>query len=911
MKKISMRKAAAGILCLGLVMQSAAFMPANAENTSKVTVNEVCSKNTTYKAADGNCYDWIELYNSDSQEADISGWGFSDKEAEPYRYTFPEGTKVPAKGRLMVFCDSDAGANDNSIVSFGLSSTGETLTLTDKQGSTVQTMTFGALATDTSYGQYPDGSGEFYELSSTPDKENAAPEGSAAVRQPVFSQDSGFYDSSFTLTLTAEEGCTVYYTTDGSDPTIESEKYEAPITVKDMSDTANRLSARTDIAPSGVEKPRENVDKAAVIRAVSVDSEGRISEPVTKTYFIGKTNSGYYPQMKVISLVTDPDNLFDYDTGIYCLGKAYETENTGAGRNVQPWNLIANYSMRGKEWERPASFTMFENGEKVIEQNVGIRIKGNYSRSLPQKSFNIYTRKDYGTPEFDYDFFDGEATKAKNGKAIKKYEGIVLRNGGNDNGTAFFRDSINQELITDRSFAYQAATECVVFIDGEYWGLYQLMEKIDDSYISSHYGIKKSDVAIVKNGELDEGTEQDLQDWLQLQNGVINGTVSYEEFCKKVDIQSYMDYMAAQIYWCNADWPQRNISMWRSDAIDGENPYADGKWRPILYDTESGQGLYGSYDKSANADCYSRLKQLREDGEFAQMFIKLLSNEEFAMQYARTFMDMANNNFTPEKTKAVAQSYLNSYKQQILDTFERFGSRSSGLDNAYQTIINFYAQRFTYAESTTRSALKLSSAARSLTVTNRSGLGTIKLNTLDLGNAAKWSGKYHSDYELELSITPDEGAEFSHWSISGATITEGDEKSESIKIKLTSNATVKAVYATDSVIGDVNADGDFNVADIVMMQKWLGGDKSTELANWKAGDLCEDGILDVFDMVEMRRELLSSMRTSDEEEPEETPQENDKPEEKPEDKPQETDKPQEQQPQGPGGGPQGGGRPGR
>lgn len=336
MKKFSMGKAAAGILCLGLVMQSASFLPANAENTSKVTVNEVCSKNSTYKAADGNLYDWIELYNSDSQEADISGWGLSDKEAEPYRYTFPDGTKVPAKGRLIVFCDSDAGANDTKIVPFGLSSTGETLTLTDKQGNTAQTLTFGALAKDTSYGQYPDGSGEFYELSCTPEKENAAPEGSAAVHQPAFSKDSGFYDSSFALTLTADEGCTIYYTMDGSDPTIESEKYEAPITVKDMSDTENRLSARTDIAPNGVEKPRENVDKAAVIRAVSVDSEGRISAPVTKTYFIGTTNSGYYPKMKVVSLVTDPDNLFDYEKGIYCLGKAFETENTGGGRNVQP-----------------------------------------------------------------------------------------------------------------------------------------------------------------------------------------------------------------------------------------------------------------------------------------------------------------------------------------------------------------------------------------------------------------------------------------------------------------------------------------------------------------------------------------------------------------------------------------------
>ena len=891
MKKFSKRKAAAGILCLGLVMQSAAYLPATAETTSKVTVNEVCSKNTIYKAADGSCYDWIELYNSDSSEADISGWGLSDKEDQPYRFTFPDGTCIPAKGRLTVFCDSNAAASNNSIVPFGLSSTGETLTLTDKQGNTAQTLTFGALASDTSYGQYPDGSGEFYELSCTPDKANSAPEGSAAVHLPAFSKDSGFYDSSFQLTLTADEGCTIYYTIDGSEPTSESEKYTAPITVKDMSDTQNRLSARTDIAPNGVEVPREKVDKAAVIRAVAVDSEGRVSQSVTKTYFIGKTNSGYYPNMKVVSLVTDPDNLFDYETGIYCLGKAYETENKG-GRGVEPWNLIANYSKKGKEWERPASFTMFDNGEKVIDQNVGIRIKGGYSRSLPQKSFTIYTRKDYGASEFDYDFFSGKATKAKNGKAIKKYEGVVLRNGGNDNSTAFFRDSINQSLITDRNIAYQATSECIVFLDGEFWGIYQVMEKLDKGYISEHFGVKKSDVAIIKNGELDEGTDQDLADWTELVKGVNEGRVSYDEFCRKVDVQSYIDYIAAQIYWTNADWPQRNLSVWRSDALDETNPYADGKWRPILFDTESGQGLYGSYDKSANADCYSRLRQLNDD--FAKMFIKLLDNEDFAMQYARTFMDLANHNFTTDITKKTAQSYQNSFKQQILDTFARFHANSMGgsnaerqLENAYSTVINFYAQRYQYAERTTRSALKLTSEPHTLTVKNSSDKGSIKLNTLDLGNTDQWSGKYHSDYDLTLTAIPAEEGSFTRWSIRGAEIVEGDENSPVIKVKLSSDAVVRPLYGDEEeeeevitteptteaqhptdphgekpgIRGDVNSDGKFNVADIVMLQRWLSGDKNTQLSDWKSGDLCEDGIIDLFDLVSMRREILRSMNT--------------------------------------------------
>ena len=403
-----------------------------------------CAKNSTYQSADGNFYDWIELYNNGSQETNISGWGLSDKEDKPYLYTFPEGTAIKAGERLIVFCDSDAAANDSKIAPFGLSTSGETLVLTDAQGNKTHTITFGSIAEDSSYGQYPDGSGEFYTLKCTPAQANTAPEGSNAVHQPAFSQESGFYDNSFSLTLTADDGCTIYYTTDGSDPTPESEKYSEPITVEDMSDTQNRLSARTDIVPGKAEAPRNNVDKAAVIRAVSVDSEGRISDIVTKTYFIGKTNTGYYPNMKVVSLVTDPDNLFGYENGIYCLGQAYggtqqpddkpkeeehpkeeekpkeengpehkepEDNRVSRQRAGNPWEMPANYTMRGREWEREASFTLFDNGEKVIEQNVGIRIKGNYSRSLPQKSFTVYTREDYGTPEFDYDFFSGKATK--------------------------------------------------------------------------------------------------------------------------------------------------------------------------------------------------------------------------------------------------------------------------------------------------------------------------------------------------------------------------------------------------------------------------------------------------------------------------------------------------------------------
>ncbi|MCR4889378.1 MAG: CotH kinase family protein [Ruminococcus sp.] len=830
------KRAAAGILCLSTVLAASGLTPVSAGAAANpVSINEVCPKNTTSPAKDGNFYDWVELYNNSDSSVDISGYGLSDKESKPFRYTFPAGSVIPAKGSLVVYCDSDAALNDSSIAPFGMSATGETIILSDTNGTAVDTLTFEALASDTSYGQYPDGSGEFYTLKCTPGQSNAAPEGKNAVKLPEFSQESGFYDSGFSLSISVPEGYTVYYTTDGSDPTTESEKYTSPIEITDMSDTENRLSKRTDISAKGAEAPTKTIDKAAIIRAVAVDQSGVSSEVVTKTYFVGKTASGYYKDMKVVSLVTDPDNLFDYEKGIYVTGKIYDEKNGKTTNPQQPgqpgqpeqpgnpggWNIPgfgdwggggwggwdfvdpgkaeANYTQKGKEWERPANFEMFENGESVVKQNVGIRIKGAYSRSAVQKSFTVYARKDYGSPVLKYDFFEGTARKASNNKKVKEFENIVIRNGGNDVGNFYFRDTVNQQLIADRDMSVQGMSECILFIDGEFWGIYQLTEKVNDDYINTHYGIKKSDVAIVKNDELEEGSEQDLQDWQNLIKGVANGSISYEQFAEKVDMQSYMDYFAAQIYWCNSDWPQNNTAVWRSNAVDETNPYSDGKWRMFLFDTESGQGLYGSQNNAANADCFQRIRMNSDD--FSKSFIKLLSNEKFSKEFARTFMDIANYNFDTTKTTALADKYKTNYEQQILDTYERFFSRSQSgengrqkLESEYNTIVNFYKSRFNTAESTLKRAASLTGNLNNVTVENNNELGTVKFNTLNIKENS-YSGKYHSDYELTASAQPVEGVTFDHWEITGTELTSGTEKSADISFKAAGDVKIKAVYS--------------------------------------------------------------------------------------------------------------------
>ena len=859
------RHTAAGIMSLALILNSSGVVsyPAAKAADSGITINEICAKNSQYAAPDNGFYDWVELYNGTGNTVDISGWGLTDKDTKPYRYTFPDGTSIAPGGRLLVFCDSTAGTTNTSIAPFSLSTSGETITLTDKGGSQVSTVTFGAVAADTSYGQYPDGSGEFYTLTCSPNEANKAPEGSDAVRQPEFSAPSGFYGSEFDLTITAPQGTKIVYTLDGSTPSADSEAYTGPIHIKDRSNEQNVLSARTDISASDVKAPQKNVDKAMVVRAAAVDDAGNVSEPITATYFVGKTYDSYYRNMKVVSLVTDPDNIFDYEKGIYVKGKIFDEENRtaggwgGWGGMLRPWEMAANYTQKGRDWERVASFELFDNGKPVVAQDMGIRIKGGATRNNAQKSFNVYARLDYGKENFEYDLFDGKAVKVTNGKTITKFDSFTLRNGGNDSSYAFFRDCINQQLASDRDFSIQNTSECMVFIDGEFWGIYQLTEKLSDDYFKNHYDIKKSNVVIVKNNELEEGTEEDLSDWKSLAEMCANSDMSnaenYAKFTEKVDVQSYIDYFAAQIYWNNWDWPNNNFAVWRTNVTDDTNPYADGKWRMFLFDTEYSTNLYEGQQTSPQTDAFARIKQNKDND--SRMFISLLNNAEFKEQFALTMLDLGNYNLTSDKADKLIEYYKSTYRTQVLDTFSRFYSDwldgakgEQQFDKEMSAVSQFYKSRFEPAANSLSKAIGVNGELGQLSLYNDSNSGTLTLNTLTFDESLSgWNGKYFVGSKLTLKAAPKSGSRFSHWEVNGKEVT-----GSTLSLTMERNTEVKAVY-DKSVKGDYNGDGSRGVADLVALQNFVLG-KDVEIVN---ADVVEDGLTDSFDLAALRRLLIT------------------------------------------------------
>ena len=663
------RAAAAGISLLLAAGSLAALPSVSVLAAGNLVINEVCTKNTTKAASDGQFYDYVELYNPTGSAVSVGGFGLSDDSAQPMRYTIPAGTSVPANGYLVIYC----GISEESGVQgadFGLSKSGETILLSNASGSLVESMDVPALADDTAFGRVPDGSETTAILNAlTPGSSNSAGAiDKIVVPEPAFSQESGFYSDGFQLSLSGQSGATIYYTLDGSDPSTSSERYSGPIRVYDKSSEENVYSAITDIADN-YKAPANPVDKAMIVRAIAVDGSGNVSSIATKTYFIGYTQGDYAMNMRVISLVSDPDNLFDDEKGIYVKGKIYR-EN-GGGMAMMGGVHPANYTQEGREWERPAHITVFEKGKATYSAGVGIRMHGAWTRSAAQKSFNLYARADYGTSKLEYDFFNGQL-KNVNDKVIDSFDKITLRNGGNDEKTKI-RDRLNQEMVQNRAYGTQAQTECVVFLDGEFWGTYNIVEKIGKEYISDHYKVKKGSVCMIKTDELSDGTDQGKADYEQLkqlaQSANYTDPSVYAQFSDLIDIQSFADYMATELIVGNSDFGNNNYALWKTEVVDPDKQYADGKWRFILFDTEYGAGLYGQ--SNANTNAINALRQ--KNTWLTKLFFGLLDNNaEFRTLFTTCYNEQCDNNYKASTVTSRLSQLESAYKASMVATLERF-----------------------------------------------------------------------------------------------------------------------------------------------------------------------------------------------------------------------------------------------
>ena len=722
-----------------------------------IIINEVCSANNNILPNEkGDCFDWIELYNPTDRIINLLGFGLSDKKSQLYKYTF-EDIEIKPKSYLVVYAFGDEVLEslntDNIYANFKLTSKGESIYLTLPNGKIVDKITCPELKGNESYSRFELKGEVSYKITKgTPMEENKE---SVDIKSPVFSVNSGFYNNSFLLNLVSEAGTEIYYTLDSTEPNMNSKKYEGPILINNATPNENVYRLTKDITIEKERYPKDLVDKATIIRAVAYDKGGNSSEIVTKSYFVGLDN---YKNNNVISLVTDPNNLFDDERGIYVKGTDYKQWELGDKIEEAP---ALNWQNRGFSWERPVEITYFEKGNLVLEQSLGIRIRGAISRIRQIKSFSIYARKFYdGQNRLLHPLFEG----------LSYQKSFILR-------ASDYKEGFLQSLVSDRNISTQLAKPCTLFIDGEYWGKYHMLEKYGTHYIKEHFGINRDNVSMIKNGKIESGDETCLRDYDELLTFMGEFDMSIKEYynyvCERVDIQSLIDYYCTQIYLSNLDFSyKQNVQMWRTET-KSSNPYEDGKWRWMLFDMD----LCIKNDLKDVVAFYDFNTFTGYAGYYQDPFItSLMKNQEFSKQFVNTFMDLANYNFN----KDIVKEKL--YKVT---------------DNPDDSIITFFENRFEYITSYMSDFFKLKGKLTNVTLNiNAPEQGTIKLNSLPASATnSKWSGKYYTDYEMSVTAIAKEGYSFAGWKIGGATVI-GDNNSQTISVKLIDNqdCSIEAVF---------------------------------------------------------------------------------------------------------------------
>lgn len=565
---------------------------------AEIEISEAVALNKKYLAGPyGTYHDFLELHNRTGNDIDLSDWYISDDPEEPLKCSL-NGLTVPANGYAVVILSAD-GINLPSgyfRADFSLASSGETVCIS-KGSQVIDTMVIPSLGINTSYGR-ADGDNGFSVLESpTPGKANSKTATATAI-EPMSNIPQGVYDEpEITVELVGEGS--IYYTLDCTAPTAESTLYTAPL----------KLSSTT------------------VIRCISVAEGKKTSNISDLTFIINEPDT-----LETVSLVTEPANLWDTYSGIYATGVN--------ASNVFPYNGANYYN----EWEREASVSFFDSEGSGFSEKCGIRIFGGLSRALAKKSFAVFFRSSYGAGELNYQLFDDDD--------LAVYESFVLRNTGQDWRHSGMKDAMLTSIASDLlDIDVQNCRPVVVYLNGEYWGIYFIREKLNQNYVAGHYNVEASQAQVTFANGTRNTDYQSLLSYAK--NNDLSVQANYEHICTLMDVENYIDYIVTEIIIANTD--NGNIRFFT---------YEGGKWRWIMYDVDQ------SFRSSNNDTVFEHLNPegTGSDNRFSTALINsLLKNPEFKQKFIAEFSYQLENVWTPE----IVNSYIDDFSSILSNDIQR------------------------------------------------------------------------------------------------------------------------------------------------------------------------------------------------------------------------------------------------
>jgi len=551
---------------------------------------------------------------------------------------------------------------------------------------------------------------------------------------PVPLTVSGYYDDEFTLCFKSLwKGLHIYYTLDGSTPDQNSNVYQDGIVITDKKMEPNVYNSIVNVLPDYDTHVTDTtpVEKGTIVRAVTISDWGYSSDIVTQTYFVGMEQTA---DTYAISLVFDSDNLFG-DDGIYVTGKDYDDWYLNTDRTEEA--PAPNFE---KHLETTCIVEMLQNGKDILNQPAGIRLQGaSHRRFFSKKRFILVSREELsGSKYFACELYDGILTHS-----------VMLKD--------YLTDAIAAELMEGRALATQQARSAKVYLNGEYWNDTYMLERYDKKYFKEHYDVDHP--IIIKNAEDIDGDENHNAIYkeflLWVENTDLSQQQNWEELKKKIDIQSYIDYITLNYYLCNCDFTEKkNYVLWRSEESEG-NGYNDGRWRWCVFDVDAIDFASGYFDVEnlAEINIFS-CKPPFTSPQVNQnpLFQAFCQNAEFRKQFVLSFLDLFNNNFNTERVAGILKKY--------------------GYDLTWQD--GYFEKRPFYAKLHLADEFNLTGNVETVTIkTDNPAAGKIIVNTseLDLSDG-KWTGEYFTDYPITVTAIPNKGYKFVGWE-GGITSSDG------------------------------------------------------------------------------------------------------------------------------------------
>jgi hypothetical protein len=736
----------------------------------KLFINELMADNkSTITSSTYNEYaDWFEVYNAEDTTVNLKGFYFTDDITNPGKWEVAIDINVAPKGFAGFWAD---GYDERNHTNFSLDANGEFLAMYNSTGVLIDSVTFPQQYEDISFGRLPNGEDNwnYFEIPS-PAQSNNNSGFIGFLKKPDFSLSSGFYSGTQFLELTSENPSeTIRYTLDGAIPTEESSIYTSSL----------------------------RIDTTTVVRASTFKENYKSSDVRTRTYIIDETT-----KLPVVSVVTDPKNLWDDETGIYVEGtNGISGYCTSEKRN---WN---------QQWERPARIEMYEADRSPgFKLNAGIQIGGGCTRLYPQKTLAVYARAKYGSSKINYQIFPD--------KEIESFNNVILRNNGQDWWRAMFRDGAMQTIVKNRmDIDWQAYKPAIVYLNGVYWGIHGIREKHNEHYLASNHGIDPDAVDILTNdAKIKQGSNdryKSLINFIETFDPAHKNNFNF--IASEMDINEYINYVIAEIFYANIDWPGGNIKYWRAH---GEG----NKWRWILFDTDLGFGAHGrgQYDDNTLADATSPIETNYANPEWSTLLLRrLLRNDNFRHSFIQRFAMHLNTTFRPERVLNILDSLKTEIEYEIprhIEKWEKSTSFNGGWQYHLDKMNEFAEKRPEHVTSHIINKFNLSGTSELMVFAEH---GHVIIEEVKVSDES-FTGNFFNGIPIQMVAVPDYGYKFVGWQ--GVLSSDSD----SIDIVLNNSARQTAIFELDT-------DNDFTglrINEILAINNNINTDEYGESGDW-------------------------------------------------------------------------------